>query len=102
MKFWGVECYLYGAWREENSKENAKEILAKRDGAICLGSVDGAVWITHLKELQGFKLPATYVLKERLKGGVKEERLPLIFDKSYKTFYEINCDIKDEVAYLYF
>jgi len=28
--------------------------------------------------------------------------LPLIFDKSYKTFYEISCDIEDEVAYLEF
>ncbi|WP_418641299.1 enoyl-CoA hydratase-related protein [Sulfurimonas sp. ST-27] len=96
-----VECYLYGAWREEKLKGKPKEILAKRDGAICLGTVDGAVWITHLKEPNRFKLPATYVLKERLQG-VKEQRLPLIFDKNYKTFYEISCDIKEEVAYLYF
>jgi len=98
----GVECYLYGAWEEEKLRgEKPKEILAKRDGAICLATVDGAVWITHLKEKGRFKLPATYVLKERLKG-VKEERLPLIFDKSYKTFYEISCEIEDEVAYLHF
>ncbi|QOP43387.1 hydrogenase [Sulfurimonas sediminis] len=97
----GVECYLYGAWREEKLRGEPKEILAKRDGAVCLGTVDGAIWITHLKEPNRFKLPATYVLKERLQG-VKEQRLPLIFDKSYKTFYEISCDIREEVAYLYF
>jgi putative two-component system hydrogenase maturation factor HypX/HoxX len=98
----GVECYLYGAWIEEKLKGSyPKEIIAKRDGAICLSTIDGAIWITHLKERGRFKLPATYVLKERLKG-VKEERLPLVFDKSYKTFYEISCDIKDEVAYLHF
>ncbi|MBA1433447.1 MAG: hydrogenase [Epsilonproteobacteria bacterium] len=98
----GVPCYLYGAWEEEKLRANSpKEILAKRDGAICLSTIDGAVWITHLKEIGKFKLPATYVLKDRLKG-VKEDRLPLIFDKSYKTFYEISCDIKNEVAYLYF
>jgi len=96
-----VECYLYGAWEEEKLRGAPKEILAKRDGAICLGTVDGAVWITHLKEPHRFKLPATYILKERLKG-VKEERLPLIFDKSYKTFYEISCDIEENIAYLYF
>jgi len=97
----GVKCYLFGAWEEEKFKGAPKEILAKRDGAICLGTVDGAVWISHLKEPNRFKLPATYVLKERLKG-VKEQRLPLIFDKSYKTFYEISCDIKDGVGYLHF
>jgi len=98
----GVACYLYGAWEEEKLRgSKPKEILAKRDGAICLATLDGAIWITHLKEVGKFKLPATYVLKERLKG-IKEDRLPLIFDKSYQTFYEISCDIKDEVAYLHF
>jgi len=97
----GVKCYLFGAHKEDKLKGKPKEILAKRDGAICLGTVDGAVWISHLMEVGKFKLPATYVLKSRLKG-VKEHRLPLIFDKSYNTFYEISCDIEDEIAYLYF
>ena len=101
-KILGVECYLFGAWEEEKFKSDTpKQILAKRDGAICLSTIDGAVWITHLKEKDKFKLPATYVLKDRLKG-IKEDRLPLIFDKSYKTFYEISCDIKNDVGYLYF
>jgi len=97
----GVECELFGAWKEEKLKGAPKEILAKRDGAICLGTVDGAVWISHLKEPHRFKLPATYVLKERLKG-VKEDRLPLLFDKSYATFYETSVEMRDEVAYLCF
>ena len=97
----GVECHLFGAGEEEKLKGAPKEILAKRDGAICLGTVDGAVWISHLKEPHRFKLPATYVLKERLKG-VKEDRLPLLFDKSYATFYETSVEMRDEVAYLCF
>ncbi len=98
----GVKCRLFGAWEEEKLKgKKPKEILAKRDGAICLATVDGAVWVTHLKPKEGFKLPATYVLKERLKG-VKENRLPLIFERSYKTFYEISAQIEGDVAYLYF
>ena len=97
----GLPCYLYGVHKEEKFKGEPKAILAKRDGAICLGTVDGAVWITHLKEVEGFKLPATYVLKEKLQG-VKEERLPLIFDKSYETFYEVSMENRDNVAYLCF
>jgi len=97
----GLPCYLFGAWREDKFRGSLKEILAKREGAICLGTIDGAVWITHLKEMGGFKLPATYVLKERL-AGVKEERLPLLFDKSYSTFYETSVEKRDNVAYLCF
>jgi len=97
----GVKCYLFGAWEEEKLKGEPKEIIAKRDGAICLGTIDGAIWISHLKEPKRFKLPATYVLKDKLKG-IKENRLPLLFDNSYKTFYEISCNIKDKIGYLYF
>jgi len=102
----GVSCYLYGAWREDKFGDATevslpKTILAKRDGAICLKTIDGAVWISHLKEPGKFKLPATYVLKEKLKG-IKEERLPLVFDKSYETFYEVSVEKRDTVAYLCF
>ncbi len=97
----GVECYLYGAWKEDKFKGEPKEILAKRDGAICLATIDGAIWITHLKEVGGFKLPATYLLKEKIKG-TKEDRLSLLFDKSYNTFYETAVEIKDNIAYLEF
>lgn len=97
----GIQCYLFGVHKEDKFRGLPKEVLAKRDGAICLGTIDGAVWITHLKEVGKFKLPATYVLKEKLQG-IKEERLPLVFDKSYNTFYEVSVEKRDNVAYLCF
>lgn len=97
----GIKCYLFGAWREDKLKGKPKEILAKRDGAICLGSIDGAVWVSHLKAEGSFKLPATYTLKDKLKG-IKEDRLPLLFDKSYNTFYETSVEFRDNIAYLCF
>ena len=97
----GVECYLFGVRKEGRLKGEVKEVLAKRDGAICVGTLDGAVWITHLKEAHKFKLPATYVLKDKL-AGIKEDRLPLLFDKSYDSFYEISYEPRDNVAYLCF
>ena len=36
----GVECTLYGAHREGKLRGGIKEILAKREGAICLGTKD--------------------------------------------------------------
>ncbi|CAA6805232.1 MAG: Hydrogenase [uncultured Sulfurovum sp.] len=97
----GIPCTLFGVWKEDKFRGEVKEILAKRDGAICLGTIDGAIWITHLKEVGSFKLPATYVLKDKIKG-IKEDRIPLIFDKSYATFYETSVEYRDKVGYLCF
>jgi len=97
----GIECYLYGASLEDTFRGKPKEILAKRDGAICLGTTNGAIWISHIKEVASFKLPATYVLKEKIKG-IKENRLPLIVDYKSKTYHEISMIEDGEVVYLYF
>lgn len=99
----GLECTLYGAHREGRLRGGVKEVLAKREGAICLGTKDGAIWISHLKErhLPSIKLPATYVLKDRLKG-VMEDRLPLFVDPTMETFKEITYVERDEIGYLGF
>lgn len=100
-EFLGVECYLFGAWEEKSLRGEPKEIIAKRDGAICVGTIESALWISHMSEIGRFKLPSTYVLKERIKG-VKEIRIPLIVEQGYKGFHEISSKIIGEVGYLYF
>lgn len=97
----GKSCYLYAVCKEDTLKGKPKEILAKRDGAICLGTLDGAVWISHLKEEGRFKLPATYVLKDKLKG-IQEKRIALILDNKKETYHEIYLEQKDDIAYLHF
>jgi len=97
----GIDCYLYGVHKESVLRGKPKEILAKRDGAICLGCVDGAVWISHLKEPNKFKLPATYVLKEKIRG-VKEVRIPLYVKPNLETFKEITFEKIGRVGYLGF
>ncbi|WP_295053461.1 hydrogenase maturation protein [Sulfuricurvum sp.] len=99
----GIECTLYGVHKEGKLRGGIKEILAKREGAICLGTKDGAIWITHLKARHqpSIKLPAAYVLKERLKG-VREDRLPLFVDPALETFKEITYYQRDAIGYLGF
>ena len=63
----GTEFHLFGAHHERALRGRAGEIIAQRTGAICRATVDGAVWITHLKrrdtpEETFFKLPATRAL----------------------------------------
>ena len=64
----GVACYLYDAHRESGLRGAPGAVIARRDGAICRATRDGAVWITHLKQAApgAFKLPATHVLASLL------------------------------------
>ena len=59
--------HLFGAHPEGVPRGQAGEIIARRTGALCRATVDGAVWITHLKRQdtaaeRHFKLPAADAL----------------------------------------
>jgi putative two-component system protein, hydrogenase maturation factor HypX/HoxX len=63
----GTPFHLFGVHREEGLRGRPGEIIAQRNGAICRATVDGAVWVTHLKRQDRdgeafFKLPATRAL----------------------------------------
>ncbi|HUA04962.1 MAG TPA: hydrogenase maturation protein [Solirubrobacteraceae bacterium] len=63
----GQAFHLFGAHPEQSLRGQPGELLAQRNGAICRATVDGAVWITHLKGqgrdgLRHFKLPAARAL----------------------------------------
>jgi putative two-component system protein, hydrogenase maturation factor HypX/HoxX len=128
--FFGKSYFLYGAHAEERLKGPPGQILARRDGAICIGAVDGAVWVSHLKakdegdaqegichlgqagvgcELcdvefwspSGIKLPAAQVLGLLLRG-VPEAPLPINSPADHRTFREIVYAEEHEVGYLSF
>jgi putative two-component system protein, hydrogenase maturation factor HypX/HoxX len=65
----GLGFHLFGVAREPALRGSPGQIIARRQGAICRATIDGAVWITHLKRCatQGerhYKLPATHALAE--------------------------------------
>ncbi|MGC9670331.1 enoyl-CoA hydratase-related protein [Planosporangium sp. 12N6] len=49
------------------------EVLAHRDGSVLVGTGRGSVWLGHLKLPGGVKLPATAVLRGRLRGVPQAE-----------------------------
>ena len=63
----GTRFHMFGAHPEGTLRGRPGEVIAQRNGAICRATIDGAVWLTHLKR-QGsgtqryFKLPATRAL----------------------------------------
>ena len=102
----GMPCYLYGVYAEEVLKGIPGEIIAKRDGAICRATGDGAVWITHLKPkgTNGqlyFKLPATQVLGDRL-AAVPDMPLAIDQPSNGRTYREIWYEESCAVGYLHF
>jgi len=117
----GKSCFLYGAHEEERLNGSAGQVLARRDGAICIGTIDGAVWISHLKAkaqgvislaqpgigdaepypVAGIKLSATQVLGPLLRG-VPEAPLPIDAPADHRTIREIVYTDDDEVGYLSF
>lgn len=126
----GTSCFLYGAHEEDGIKGPPGKALARRDGAVCIGTIDGAVWISHLKAkgdpsahreachlaqkgiacelcdeefctIAGVKLPATQVLGPLLRG-VPEAPLLIDAPTDLRTFREIVYREEGQVGYLSF
>ncbi len=101
----GKPYFLYGAHEEDRIKGVPGEILAQRHGAICRGTIDGALWITHLKAkdhgpFAGIKLPAMQVLGEFF--HTPTAMLSMGAPTDFRTFREIRYAEKDQVGYLHF
>ena len=125
----GKICFFFGVHEEERIKGLPGQILARRNGAICIGTVDGAVWVSHLKAkdddeidtncrfirsgigcelcdaefctIAGIKLPATQVLGPLVRD-IPEVPLPIDAPADHHTFREIVYREDDKVGYLSF
>jgi putative two-component system protein, hydrogenase maturation factor HypX/HoxX len=105
----GCEFHLFGVHRERILHGRPGELIARRDGAVCRATVDGAVWITQLRQrdtpTQRYsKLPATRALEL---AGI-ESRVPQVdvaLDARLaagETYREIAYEEEAGVGYLHF
>jgi putative two-component system protein, hydrogenase maturation factor HypX/HoxX len=105
----GTEFHLFGVHREQALRGPAGEIIAQRSGAICRATVDGAVWITHLRRRDTpqetfFKLPATRALAVA-RPEFDAPEVPVPIDAALPaghTFREIAYAEHAGVGYLHF
>jgi putative two-component system hydrogenase maturation factor HypX/HoxX len=104
------EYYLFGGHPEDELRGRPGAILARRDGAICRATVDGAVWIPQLRRRPApggpgtFKLPATLALRASAGGeldGVPEVPAPLT-PSGRRTYRQISYRESCGVGYLQF
>ena len=103
----GAEYYLAGGHEEDSLRGRPGTILARRDGAICRATIDGAVWIPQLRRRpapggpKAFKLPATLALRGGLER-VPEIAAPLMSPPGRRTYRQISYHEAAGVGYLEF
>lgn len=102
----GQQYHLFGAHEEELLRGRPGAIIARRDGAICRATGDGAVWISHLRRAPRdgrtfVKLAATAVLARQL-SGVPDRALAPDAVSATKTYREISYEEVADVGYVHF
>ncbi len=103
----GAEYYLVGGHEEDGLRGEPGTILARRDGAICRATADGAIWIPQLRRRPApggpktFKLHATLALAGVL-DGVPEVPAPLAVPPGQRTYQQIRYREFAGVGYLEF
>ncbi len=91
------DVFLYDAHPEKILRGDPGAVIARCGGAICRATVDGAVWIGHLRDKQithPFKLPATRLL------AIKT--LPEIIPDQNTGYRDLWYEEEGHVGYLHF
>ena len=58
-KLFGQSVHIFDAWPEATLTGAPGSLLGRRATAVCRATVDGAIWIGHVRRQGGIKLPAT-------------------------------------------
>jgi putative two-component system protein, hydrogenase maturation factor HypX/HoxX len=102
----GIDYYIYGATGEDTLRGSPKALIAKRHGAVCRATRDGAIWLSHLEvktndtERKYFKLPASVVFRNKIKDLPE---VPVsIYATSKNTYREIWYEEHNQIGYLHF
>ncbi|AUG79165.1 hydrogenase maturation protein [Kitasatospora sp. MMS16-BH015] len=103
----GREYFLHGAHPEDELRGKAGELIARREGAVCRATRDGAVWLTQLRARRTPGGPVTYKLPATLVLGELAEALPEVSVKPFvaagrQTWSELRYREEGEVGYLEF
>ncbi len=103
-ELYGEPVHLYDPHPEDTLRGiEPGAVIARRDGAILRATIDGAVWIGHLKRAgeATLKLPATMLLADRL-SEVPEIPVPLRDESAGRTYRELRYEEADGVGYVHF
>jgi putative two-component system protein, hydrogenase maturation factor HypX/HoxX len=94
-------CHLFDASAEESLRGVPGEVIARRETALLRATVDGAVWLGHVKRAGGIKLPATQAFAGQL-AGVPEAPLAGWWSAAGQTWQDIRYDESGPTGFLHF
>jgi putative two-component system hydrogenase maturation factor HypX/HoxX len=86
-------CHLFDAWPEATLQGVPGEVIAQRETALCRATIDGAVWIGHVKRPGSIKLPATLALSDEL------AKLPLVHAVPLPDWWRVTDPTWQDIAY---
>ncbi|MCB0547992.1 MAG: hypothetical protein KDD19_10440 [Phaeodactylibacter sp.] len=95
--------FAFGAHREDGLRGKPGQVLAQRDGAICIACADAAIWFSHLREDHegALKLPAMIALGEA--GDIiPEHSMSPFAPATAASFREIRYEEEGPAGYLHF
>ncbi len=98
-ELYGRKLFIYDAQPEHSLRGKAGEIIARCGGSICRATIDGAIWIGHLRDKSAshpFKLPACMVLETEIAD------LPEIIADKDTGYQDIWYEQEADVGYLHF
>src|SRR5260370_15938164 len=98
----GEEVYVYGAHEDEHLSGPVGQLLGQRNGAVCVGTLDGAIWVTHAKaRVGGIKLPAMSVFAQH-QQALPHLEIPPGHPVDYRSWREIRYREIGDVGFLSF
>jgi len=105
-RLFGEQYYLFGGHQDQLLRGSPGEVVARRDGAICRATGDGAVWISHVKKSKTndrafVKLPAAVALTAQL-AGVPDLALSPDQVADAGTYRDIWYEEHSDVGYVHF
>jgi len=86
----GEPCHLFDAWPEASLRGTPGAVIARRETALLRATVDGAVWIGHVKRSGSIKLPATLAFER------EAAKLP---DAALKSWWRSDTATWQDIAY---
>ena len=104
-RLFGVPCRLFDAHAERPAPDAPPgRVVARRDGAVLRATIDGAVWIGHVRREDrddAFKLPTAVAFKDEV-AGLPERPVAVDAPAGSAGWREIRHEAEDGVGYLHF
>lgn len=100
----GEPCHLFDAWLEGGARIGdgmPGDVLARRETALLRRTIDGAIWIGHVRRVDAIKLPATVAFPVA-SVALAEHRLTGWWRAPEATWQDIAYEERDGVGYLFF